>query len=72
MQKADRCVQFQLGYSERADEEDWAEETSQDGEPLCWSQLFTEHLHPSKDQNWQKTGQHQGGSCVRCCKAKTE
>lgn len=70
--KSDVCIQLQRGYSEGADEEDWSEETPQDGEPLRWSQLFTEHLHASKDQHWQKTRQHQGGSCVDCCKAKRE
>jgi len=30
-----------IGYSEGADEEDWAEETSQDCEPLGGSQLLT-------------------------------
>lgn len=48
----------QIGYSEGADEEDWAQEASQDGEPLSRSQLLTEHLHPSKYQYWQQTGQH--------------
>lgn len=47
--KEDEYIQLERGYSERADEEDWAQETSQDGEPLGWSQLFTEHLHPGKD-----------------------
>lgn len=51
-------VNSQKGYSEGADEEDWAQETSQDGEPLRRSQLLTEHLHPSKYQHWQQTGQH--------------
>lgn len=64
--KGDEYIQLERGYSERADEEDWAQETSQDGEPLGWSQLFTEHLHPGKDQHWQQTGQHQGGSGVHC------
>lgn len=52
------------GYSEGADEEDWAQETSQDGEPLSRSQLLTEHLHASKHQHWQQTGQHEWGPCV--------
>lgn len=50
--------------SEGADEEDRAEETSQDGEPLGGAQLLTEHLHPGKHQHWQQTGQHQRGACV--------
>lgn len=48
-----------LGYSEGADEEQRAEETSQDGEPLRGGQLSAEHLHTSEDQHGQQTGQHQ-------------
>lgn len=48
----------QTGYGEGADEKYWAQETSQDGEPLSGSQLLTEHLHPGKHQHWQQTGQH--------------
>lgn len=56
-----RHVEFMwslIGYGEGADEENWAQEASQDGEPLSGSQLLTEHLHPSKYQNWQQAGQH--------------
>ena len=58
------------GYSEGTDEEDRAQETPQDGEPLSRAQLFTEHLHPGKHQHGQQAGQHQGGACVRRCKAQ--
>lgn len=51
-----KSVQSQKGYSQRADEEDRAQEASQDGEPLSRPQLFTEHLHPGKYQYWQQTG----------------
>lgn len=38
-----------LGYSEGADEEQGAQETSQDGEPLRGGQLPAKHLHASED-----------------------
>lgn len=60
------------GYSEGADEEEWAQETSQDGQPLRGSQLFTEHLHPSKNQHWQQAGEHQGSACVDCCESQKQ
>lgn len=46
------------GYGEGADEKNRAQESSQDGEPLGRSQLLTEHLHASKYQHWQQTGQN--------------
>lgn len=50
--------------SKRADEENWTQKASQDGQPLGRAKLFAEHLHPSKYQDWQQTGQHQGCTCV--------
>lgn len=44
------------GYSQGADEEDWAQKTSQDGEPLGGCQLLTEHLHPREYQHREQTG----------------
>lgn len=53
-----------LGYSEGADEEQGAQETPQDSEPLRGSQLPAEHLHASEDQHGQQTGQHQRCPCI--------
>lgn len=44
------------GYSQGADEEDWAQKTSQDGEPLGGCQLLAEHLHPREYQHGEQTG----------------